>query len=321
MSVAAALGPEQRRAALERLAAERFDLVVIGGGVTGAGAALDAAGRGLSVALVEARDFAAGTSSRSSKLIHGGLRYLEQGQVGLVREALRERGLLLGRLAPHLARPVPLLVPLARRGLDRAHIGAGVALYDLLGGSRAVPRHRHLGRRGALRLVPALRDDAAAAGGILLHDGQVDDARHTVTLARTAVRHGAVAASSARVVGFLTAGERIIGVRVRDLEGGAELEVRGRQVINATGVWTDDLQDLIGTRGRFRVEPSKGVHLVVPRDRIPADAGLLLRTEESVLFVIPGAGTGWWARPTRRGGSTRPTPLPAGRTSTTCSTG
>ena len=280
------LGPDQRTDALRRMERERFDIVVIGGGVVGCGAALDAASRGLSVALVEARDYAAGTSSRSSKLLHGGLRYLEQAQLPLVREALHERDLMLERLCPHLARPVPFLIPLERPGADRAYLGAGVALYDLLARSQAVPRHRHLTRRGALRLAPALRPDGLA-GGILLHDGQVDDARHTVTLARTAARHGAVLASSARATGFLRAGERISGVRVRDLESAREIDVRGRIVLNAAGVWTDELQALLGGRGRFRVRASKGVHLVVPRDRIQADAGLLLRTPTSVLFVIP----------------------------------
>jgi glycerol-3-phosphate dehydrogenase len=280
------LGPAYRRGALQRLRDERFDVVIVGGGVVGCGAALDAATRGLNVAVVEARDFAAGTSSRSSKLLHGGLRYLEQGRVELVREALRERALLLERLCPHLARPVPILAPLQRRGLDRAYLGAGIALYDLLGGARDVPRHRHLSRRGTLRVAPALRPDAVS-GGILFHDGQIDDARHTVTLARTAAHHGAAVLSSTRAEGFVRAGERVVGVRVRDVESREQIEVRGRVVVNAAGVWTDELQQMLGIRARFRIRASKGVHLVVPRDRIQADAGLLLRTQKSVLFVIP----------------------------------
>ncbi|CAN5635305.1 glycerol-3-phosphate dehydrogenase/oxidase [soil metagenome] len=281
----AQLGPAQRRAALDRMASEVFDIVVVGGGVTGAGAALDAASRGLSVALVEARDYAAGTSSRSSKLIHGGLRYLEQLNFALVREALRERTLLLTVLAPHLVRPVPFLYPLRHHVWERAYVGVGVALYDLMAGRSPLPRHRHLTRRGALRRVPALRRDALV-GAVAYHDAQVDDARHTLTVARTAARYGAALATSARAVGFLREGERVAGVRVRDLEGGADLDVRARQVINATGVWTDDVQALIG-RGRIRVQASKGVHLVVPRDRIHSDSGIILRTESSVLFVIP----------------------------------
>jgi len=280
------MGPQARAEALRRMREEPFDLVVVGGGVVGCGAALDAATRGLNVALVEARDFGSGTSSRSSKLIHGGLRYLEQGRIELVREALRERELLLERICPHLAHPAPFVIPLERRGLDRGYLGAGVALYDMLGGRRAVPRHRHLTRRGVLRLMPGLRADRVS-GGILLHDGQVDDARHTVALARTAAHYGAALAASARAEGFLRAGERVAGVTVRDLETGERIEVRGRMVLNAAGVWTDELQDMVGGRGRFKVTASKGVHLVVPRDRIQADAGLLLRTEKSVLFVIP----------------------------------
>lgn len=283
----ARLGPEQRRAALQRMANEVFDIVVVGGGVTGCGCALDAATRGLSVALVEQRDYASGTSSRSSKLIHGGLRYLEQRHFGLVREALHERGLLLRRLAPHLVHPVPFLFPL-RHHWERAYIGAGVLLYDTLGGAGAVPRHRHLSRRGALDLAPALRADALV-GAIQYYDAQVDDARHTLALARTAAENGAVLASSTRVVGFLRQSERVAGVRVHDLESGDEIDIRARQVINATGVWTDELQELVGGdgRGQLRVRASKGIHLVVQRDRLPSSTGIILRTEKSVLFVIP----------------------------------
>ncbi|MDQ6648562.1 MAG: glycerol-3-phosphate dehydrogenase/oxidase [Actinomycetota bacterium] len=282
----AQLGPEQRTTALARMATETFDVVVVGGGVTGAGCALDAATRGLSVALVEARDYAAGTSSRSSKLIHGGLRYLEQLSFGLVREALHERGLLLTRLAPHLVRPVAFLLPLQHRVWERFYIGSGVLLYDSMGGARTLPRHRHLSRRKALRLVPGLRKDALV-GAILYYDAQVDDARHTVTVIRTAAGYGAAVANSARVTGLVREGERVTGVQVRDLESGREITVQARQVINATGVWTDDIQKLLGGRGQFQVRASKGIHLVVPRDRIHSDAGMILRTEKSVLFVIP----------------------------------
>jgi glycerol-3-phosphate dehydrogenase len=270
---------------LERIGNESFDVLVIGGGVTGTGAALDAATRGLKVALVEKRDFAAGTSSRSSKLIHGGLRYLEHLELGLVREALRERALLLHRLAPHLVRPIPLLVPLTHRVWERVYLGTGMLLYDGLGGRRAVPGHSHLTRHKALALAPGLRRDVLV-GAIRYYDCQVDDARYVLTVARTAARYGALLATSARVTGFLREGERVVGAQVLDLESGRELEVRADQVINATGAWTDELQELVG-RGRFRVRPSKGVHLVVPRDRIQADTGLTLRTEKSVLFVLP----------------------------------
>ena len=284
------LGPAQRQASLAAVADADVDVVVVGGGVVGAGVALDSSTRGLTTALLEARDWASGTSSRSSKLIHGGLRYLEMLDFRLVREALRERGLLTQRLAPHLVRPVPFLYPLKHRGWERLYAGAGLTLYDTLGhssgASRGLPSHRHLTRRGALRACPSLRPDALV-GAIRYYDAQVDDARHTLTVVRTAAGYGAHCVSRARVVGFLREGERVTGVRVRDLEGGSTFEVRARQVVNATGVWTDDTQSLVGERGQFHVRASKGIHLVVPRDRIHSSTGLILRTETSVLFVIP----------------------------------
>ncbi|HEY9476296.1 MAG TPA: glycerol-3-phosphate dehydrogenase/oxidase, partial [Mycobacteriales bacterium] len=284
------LGPDQRRRDLVRLATETFDVLVVGGGVTGAGAALDAATRGLSVALVEARDWAAGTSSRSSKLIHGGLRYLEQRDFGLVREALTERGLLLRDLAPHLVRPVPFVLPLTRHVWQRAYYGAGVALYDLLGSAlgsaRGLPRHRHLTRTAALRRFPDLRP-GGLVGAIEYHDAQVDDARHTLTVARTAAQYGACLVSSARMTGLLRDGERVVGARVDDLENNGPIEVRARVVLAATGVWSDDVGRMLGDDSGLSVRASKGVHLVVPRDRLDGQTGLILRTELSVLFVIP----------------------------------
>jgi glycerol-3-phosphate dehydrogenase len=280
------LSQHQRADALRRMAEEKFDVLVIGAGVVGAGAALDAATRGLSVALVEACDYGSGTSSRSSKLVHGGLRYLEQLDIGLVREALRERSLILNRLCPHLARPVPFLYPLQHRGWERLYVGSGVALYDTLGGWGGVPPHRHLTRRAARRLFPALRKDALV-GAIRFYDGQVDDARHTMMVARTARLYGAVCANSARVTGFTREGDRVTGAVVRDLESGAEIEVRAKQTINAAGVWTDEIQQMVGGRGQLQVRASKGIHLVVPRDRIHASVGLITRTRKSVLFVIP----------------------------------
>ena len=279
------MGPAFRARSLQRMRDEVFDVLVIGGGVTGAGVALDAASRGLDVACVEQRDWAAGTSSRSSKLIHGGLRYLEQLDFGLVKEALTERGLLLERLAPHLIRPVPFLYPLSHYGWERAYVAAGVTLYDTLGGARQLPRHKHLTRRGALRIAPSLRPESMT-GAVQYWDAQVDDARHTMTVARTAARHGAALATSARVMDLLREGERVTGAIVRDLESGEEITVRAKQVVNATGVWADKIQEMAG-RGRIRVRASKGIHLVVPRDRIHSDSGIILRTETSVLFIIP----------------------------------
>jgi len=284
------LSPQDRSRALELMQEDELDLVIVGGGVVGAGAALDAATRGLSVGILEARDWASGTSSRSSKLIHGGLRYLEMLDFRLVREALKERGLLLQRLAPHLVRPVPFLYPLTHRGWERPYVAFGLGLYDALAAvsstASGVPRHRHLTKRQALRLVPSMRKDALV-GAVQYYDAQVDDARHTMFLVRTAVAYGALAANRSRVTGFIRQGERVTGVRVRDLETGKDIEIRAKQVLNATGVWTDDTQSMVGERGQFRVRASKGIHLVVPRDRIQSQTGLILRTQTSVLFVIP----------------------------------
>jgi glycerol-3-phosphate dehydrogenase len=286
----ATLGPAQRAESLAAMAERELDVLVVGGGVVGAGTALDAVTRGLATGLVEARDWASGTSSRSSKLIHGGLRYLEMLDFALVREALKERGLLLERLAPHLVKPVPFLYPLQHKGWERWYAGSGVALYDAMsmarGHGRGLPTHRHLSRRHALRVAPALRKDALV-GALQYYDAQMDDARFVATLIRTAVSYGAHAANRARVTGFLREGERVVGARVQDVEGGGEYEIRAKQVVNATGVWTDDTQGLVGERGQFHVRASKGIHLVVPKDRIHSTTGLILRTEKSVLFVIP----------------------------------
>ncbi|RXS65206.1 glycerol-3-phosphate dehydrogenase/oxidase [Streptomyces sp. TM32] len=286
----AILGPAQRAEALARMAERELDVLVVGGGVVGAGTALDAATRGLSTGLVEARDWASGTSSRSSKLIHGGLRYLEMLDFALVREALKERGLLLGRLAPHLVKPVPFLYPLQHKAWERWYAGAGVALYDAMsvssGHGRGLPVHRHLSQKRALRVAPCLKK-SALVGALQYYDAQMDDARYVATMVRTAASYGAAVANRARVVGFLREGERVVGARVEDVEGGGEYEIRARQIVNATGVWTDDTQALIGERGQFHVRASKGIHLVVPKDRIHSTSGLILRTEKSVLFVIP----------------------------------
>jgi len=288
-----ALSPQARADALARVSgpeADELDVLVVGGGVVGVGVALDAVSRGLSTALLEQRDLASGTSSRSSKLIHGGLRYLEMLDFGLVREALQERGLLLTRLAPHLVRPVPFLYPLTHRGWERPYVGSGLLLYDAMArlGSREVglPRHRHLTRKGVARIAPDFAPESIA-GAIRYYDCQVDDARLVLTVARTAAGHGARIATRVRVTGFLREGERVVGVRARDLEDGRDLEVRARVVVNAAGVWTDEIQDLVGGRGALHVQASKGIHLVVPRDRIRSEAGFIVRTETSVLFVIP----------------------------------
>jgi len=279
----ARLDPARRADSLAALGSTEFDVLVVGGGVVGAGAALDAASRGLSVALVEAHDWAAGTSSRSSKLVHGGLRYLEQLEFKLVREALKERGLLLRRLAPHLVRPVPFLFPLEKQW-ERAYVGAGVMLYDLIGGAGAVPMHRHLSRSKMAAVGPSVDSDAFA-GAIRYYDAQMDDARLVLTLVRTAAQHGATVLSRARVTSLLRSGGRVTGAQVS--VDGSVVDVRARRVISATGVWTDSLNSLSPGTPPFHVRMSKGVHVLVDRSKIQLDGGLITRTEKSVLFVIP----------------------------------
>ncbi len=270
-----------------------LDVLVVGAGVVGAGTALDAVSRGLSTALVEQRDFASGTSSRSSKLVHGGLRYLEMFDFALVKEALEERGLLLTKLAPHLVRPVPFLYPL-HHAWERPYVGAGLVLYDAMAalGARAgkhemgVPRHKHLFRKALARMAPDLRTEDLS-GAICYYDCQVDDARLVMNIARTAAAYGAHVASRTKVTGFVREGERVVGVRVVDLENDREMEVRAKVVVNAGGVWTNEIQEMLGGIGALNVEASKGIHLVVPRDRIRSEAGFITKTAVSVLFVIP----------------------------------
>jgi glycerol-3-phosphate dehydrogenase len=293
MTLSGDLGPGSRANALDAMAAGDLDVLVVGAGVVGAGAALDAVSRGLSTALVEQRDFASGTSSRSSKLVHGGLRYLEMFDFALVKEALEERGLLLTRLAPHLVRPVPFLYPL-HHTWERPYVGAGLMLYDAMAqlGAHAgkyamgVPRHKHIFRRQLARMAPDLRTDELK-GAIRYYDCQVDDARLVMNIARTAAAYGAHVASRTKVVGFIREADRVVGARVVDLENDREVEVRARVVINAGGVWTNEIQGMLGGRGALDVDASKGIHLVVPRDRIRSKSGFITRTETSVLFVIP----------------------------------
>ena len=285
---ASKLGPEQRIRDLKRAQSETFDVVVIGGGVTGTGVALDAASRGLSVCLVERRDYAAGTSSRSSKLVHGGLRYLEQKDFGLVREALHERKTLLRDVAPHLVRPAPFLLPL-RKHYERPYIGAGVLLYDILAGwNSAVPHHSHLSKAKCMEKFPSLNPDALV-GGIQYYDAQIDDARHTVVVARTAAAYGAALLPGVAVERILVEGGRAVGVEVTDREvaQGAPFSINGRTVVNATGVWTSELERSAGVPNPLQVTASKGIHIVVPRGRINATTAMILRTDRSVLFLIP----------------------------------
>jgi glycerol-3-phosphate dehydrogenase len=287
-----ALSPSARADAVARLEREEMDVLVVGGGITGVGIALDAASRGLSVGLIEADDLAAGTSSRSSKLIHGGLRYLEMLEFRLVHEALRERRLLLTRIAPHLVRPVQFLYPLKHRGWERPYMGAGLLLYDAWAG-RHLPRARHLSRRAALEAAPALRPDALV-GAVLFHDAQEDDALYAVYVARTAAAHGAAIATRVRGTTFMSAESgRIIGMRAEDRVGERSLALRARHTILAVGVATDRLLEQATGRAERVLRPSKGVHVVVPRTSISMRSGLFMRTEKSIFHAIPWGPDRW----------------------------
>ena len=281
------LNPDQRDSAISQLAGEKFDVLVIGGGVTGVGAALDAASRGLKVALIESQDIAAGTSSRSSKLIHGGLRYLEQYDFKLVREALHERELMVSSLSPHLVKPVGFLFPLTEKFKERTYVGAGLALYDALRGfQRALPWHKHIGQKQINEIAPSLRPDLIT-GAIKYFDAQVDDARHTMTIARTAARHGAVIATRVSAESLLREGKRVIGVKAKDLVNGKTINISATATIMCAGIWSDELHAKFDLKPGYGVTMSKGVHIVLPGSAIKSNAGIILKTPVSVLFLIP----------------------------------
>jgi len=281
------LGPEYRRRTLDTVDGGTFDVIVVGGGITGIGCALDAASRGLTVAVVEQRDLASGTSSRSSKLIHGGLRYLEQMDFGLVREALRERELLVSKIAPHLVWPVPFVYPLQHRVWERAYVGAGIMLYDGLAklGKSTMPMHRHLSHKKLIEAFPGIKR-SAFVGGILYYDAGTDDARYVTAVARTAAREGAHILTSTRVTGFTRKDGRVHGITATCLETGRAVNATASVIINATGVWTDSVECLVGDE-ETDVTASKGIHIVVPKDRIKSSIGFITKTKTSVLFLIP----------------------------------
>jgi glycerol-3-phosphate dehydrogenase len=268
---------------------DAFDVVVIGGGASGLGAAVDAASRGYKSALVEAVDFANATSSRSTKLIHGGVRYLAEGDINLVREALRERA-ILRKNAPHLVHDLGFICP-AYRWYEAPYYFAGLSAYDLLAGRENFGRSRYLSARETVAHLPALRAQGLW-GAIRYHDGQFDDARLAISLARTAIDLGAVVVNYARVVAFERSGSRISGVRLRDEETGSEVSVRARVVVNATGVFTDELRRLDDPAARPLLKLSRGSHIVVPRDVFPGEDALLVpKTDDGrVLFIIPWLG-------------------------------
>ncbi|PXW96555.1 glycerol-3-phosphate dehydrogenase [Sphaerotilus hippei] len=285
------LHPAQRARDLADAAAGIADVLVIGAGVTGAGAALDAAARGLKVVLVEAGDLAIGTSSRSGKAFHGGLRYLEQLNFKLVAHAIAERDLMVKTLCPHMAWPEPFVYPLSHQW-ERPYVGAGVLLYDLFGlKGRAVPRQRHFGRRGLKAHIPSI-DERRVVGGIQYYDALMDDARHTLAVVRTAAGLGTRVLTGTPVVDFIrdTAGT-VGGVVVQDRDDGQRHVLRARAVINAGGIWADELQQRAGAN-TFRVQPAKGVHLLLRPEAIQSQAGILARATDSV--IIARRWYGYW---------------------------
>jgi glycerol-3-phosphate dehydrogenase len=299
-----------RDAAIEALAGDEFDVVVVGGGITGAGVALDAASRGYSVALVERRDYAVGTSSRSSKMVHGGLRYLQHFDLGLVREALLERQLLV-QLAPHLVYPTPFLVPALGEDRRSRRIGVGLNLYDVMATTRvgqarreraqreqagdywAPDRHRTIAGEEAGELVPALapRDPKEA---YLFYDCQTDDSRLVLTVLGEAERFGAVAANRAEVTDLILAAGRAAGVRCVDTETGAEFEVRAANVVNATGVWADRLrpEEILDEEDMPRIAPSRGTHVTLPASKLDVGSAACIvpAGEDRTIFVLPWYG-------------------------------
>lgn len=266
-----------------------FDIAIIGGGATGLGAAVDAASRGHSVVLIEQSDFAKGTSSRSTKLVHGGVRYLKQGNVSLVLEALRERGLLV-RNAPHLVHSLPFVIP-SYHWWEGPFYGIGMKVYDTLAGQLGLEPSRYLTREEITDLLPTLETEGLS-GGVVYHDGQFDDARLAIHLAQTAVNHGAIVLNHTRCVGLIKENGHIIGVQAECVETGLQHEIRARCVINATGVFVDDIRRMDQPQADTIVAPSQGVHLVLPREFLPGDSAIMIpKTDDGrVLFAVPWHG-------------------------------
>ena len=283
--------PTRRAAMLDVLRAhsEPWDFIVVGGGATGLGVAVDAASRGYAVALFEQADFGQGTSSRSTKLVHGGVRYLQQGNVKLVREALHERGLLL-RNAPHLCQPIRFVLP-TYAWWGKPYFGVGLKVYDLLAGGLSLGASRVMSKHAVLDALPTLRAEGLR-GGVSYFDGQFDDARLIISLMRTAAEQGAVVLNHAPVVGLVHEDGRVRGVRVRDAIGGHELELRARVVVNATGAFTDAVRRMDDDNAPPMIAPSQGAHVVLDRAFLPTDDALIIpKTRDGrVLFAIPWHG-------------------------------
>lgn len=281
---------------IQKLKETHFDLVVIGGGATGSGIALDAATRGLKVALVERDDFAAGTSSRSTKLIHGGVRYLEQAvkkfdreQYHLVKEALHERATLI-KLAPHLSHPIALVTPIYS-WFSVPYFRIGLKLYDWLAGKKNLNPSKFLTAKAAKKNFPMLKSKGLR-GGVLYYDGQFDDARMNVSLALTALDKGAIVSNHTEVIELLRQDHRLYGVRVRDLNTQEEFDIRGKVIINATGPFTDTIRKMEDPQGKPMLRASSGVHIVLDKRFSPPATGLLIpKTEDNrVLFLLPWLG-------------------------------
>jgi glycerol-3-phosphate dehydrogenase len=278
---------DARRGNLAALADGTWDVVIVGGGIVGSGALLDAVSRGMRAALIEQDDIASGTSSRSSRLIHGGLRYLEQFRFGLVREALAERSRIL-QLAPHLVRLEPLLFPIyGIPYLSKAFYDTGLTMYDVLGARHDGGWHRRLSKADTLDIAPTLRHEGLR-GGLLYHDGVEDDARYTLAVARTAVADGGLAVTRVRATGLRTSATygTLEAVKAQDLVTGSAFEIKARAVVDATGVWAAEPDHAFGS-GSLRILPSRGAHLVVPRARIPNRHGLTIRVPGKVVFLVP----------------------------------
>lgn len=286
--------PTERSALWTRLRQQHtYDLAIIGGGATGLGVALDAAMRGLSVVLLESHDFAKGTSSRATKLVHGGVRYLAQGNIALVREALHERTNLLQN-APHLAQPLPFVMP-SYQWWEAPFYGVGLKAYDLLAGKAGLGSTEFLNAVQTRVLLPTVNPQHLC-GGVKYWDGQFDDARLAMVIARTAAAHGALLLNYCEARGLIHEGGRVAGVLCRDTETGSEISVRARCVVNATGVWVDALRQqdsaACGRVSKAMVAPSQGVHLVVDREFFPGDHAMLVpkTADGRVLFAVPWLG-------------------------------
>ncbi len=282
-------GEVNRDDMIQDLDRDYWDIIIVGGGATGLGAAVDAASRGYKTLLLEQHDFAKATSSRSTKLIHGGLRYLQQGNIGLVTEALRERGLLCDN-APHLVHHMSFLVPLYH-WWEGPFYGIGLKVYDLLAGELGLEPSRHLSRKQTLQAIPTIEREGLR-GGALYYDGQFDDARLAITLAQTAVDQGATLLNYMQVTSLLKKKGLIEGVRATDLETGTHYNLKAKVVINATGIFSDHLRKADDKKAKTMMEPSQGIHLVLPASFLPRNTAILVphTDDERVIFLVPWHG-------------------------------